>query len=148
MSQFGVQEVDSDGHAIVGKRVRLSFKGRVKRTKDSFREQCDINHIMARYLRSGNVDHLAKHGGQFGFAPALDFQTAMQQVRAAEEKFLDLPSAIRKRFGNDPAAFLEFAQNPKNLDALREMGLAKPKAKPEAPGAPPASGAPSGAPSS
>lgn len=31
---------------------------------------------------------------------------------------------VRKRFNYDPAAFLEFADNPENLDELVAMGLA------------------------
>ena len=35
-----------------------------------------------------------------------------------------MPLEVRKRFNYDPSAFLEFAENPNNLDELVSMGLA------------------------
>lgn len=106
--------------------------------KQSFKKECDINYIMGRYAKGQVVDHLAKHQGQFGFAPCMTFHEAMTAVRAAEEMFMDLDSAIRKRFNNDPGEFLAFAEarnddgSLKNLDELRRLKLAPP-AKPADP---------------
>jgi len=108
------------------KRVQVDFSKSVSRTKQSFKRECDINAIMGKYLKSGAVDHLAKHGGMYGFAAALDFHAAMNIVRKAEEMFEDLDSSIRKRFANDPALFLDFVNKPENIDELRKLGLAKP----------------------
>lgn len=105
--------------------------------KQAMKDSCDINLIMGRYLRSGNVDHLAKHSPMYGFASSQTFHEAMNVVRKAEEMFLDLPSELRKRFGNDPGNFLEFVQatNDKgelvNLEDMRKLGLAKPAVAPE-----------------
>lgn len=105
--------------------------------KQSFKKECDINHIMGRYAKGQVVDHLAKHEGQFGFVPCFTFQEAMNAVRKAEEMFADLDSGIRKRFNNDPGQFLEFAQatnedgSLKNIDELRSLKLAPPAPKPE-----------------
>lgn len=95
------------------------------RAKQSMKDQCDINFIMARYLKSGNVDHLAKYGGSYGVADALTFHAAMNIVAAAEQMFADLPSAVRKRFSNEPGQFLDFVQNPANVAEMCELGLAK-----------------------
>jgi len=47
--------------------------------------------------------------------------------------FEELPSTIRAQFENNPEKFLEFVQNPDNLDKMRELGLAKaPQSPPEA----------------
>lgn len=101
----------------------------VTRTKQSMAAGCDINVIMGRYLRSGQVDHLSKHGGSYGFADSQTFHEAMNTIRVAETMFLDLPSGLRKRFGNDPAAFLDFVQDKDNLEEMRKLGLAKPAPK-------------------
>jgi len=37
--------------------------------------------------------------------------------------FNDLPSSIRSRFGNDPAAFLDFVQDENNADEMVKLGL-------------------------
>lgn len=95
------------------------------RTKQSMRAECDINNILGKYAKGGVIDHLAKYGGEFGTVEPMTFHEAMNLVTKAQEMFADLDSGIRKRFGNDPGAFLEFAQDPKNIDELRKMGLAK-----------------------
>lgn len=117
-------------------KVGVSFSG-VGRTKQAMKDSCDINLIMGRYLRSGNVDHLARHEPSYGFASPQTFHESMNVVRKAEEMFLDLPSELRKRFGNDPGAFLEFVQARDaesgellHLEEMRELGLAKPAEAP------------------
>jgi len=103
-------------------------------TKQSFKTECDINHIMAKYQRTGVITHLNKHEAQYGFAPALDFQTALQLVAAARDQFADLPSSIRQRFNNDPAEFLAFCENPDNRSEMALMGLLEtPTPEPESP---------------
>lgn len=109
--------------------------------KQSFKNECDINLILGKYAKGQVIDHLAKWQGSYGFAPALTFQEAMNAVRRAEEMFGDLDSAIRKRFSNDPAEFLAFAQNPENIEEMRKLGLAPSRAPAAAPPPPAAPGA-------
>lgn len=113
------------------------------RTKQSMKDSCDINLIMGRYLRTGAVDHLAVHGGSYGFATSTSLQEAMNIVLKAESMFADLSSAVRKRFDNSPRLFLEFVQDPKNIDECRVLGLAaaKPPVAPVAPSSPGGPGA-------
>lgn len=125
----------------------------VDRTKQSFKDQSDINHIMGRYLRSGNVDWLSRHQGAYGVFEPQTFQDCMNIVAKAKEMFADLPAAVRKRFGHDPREFVAFSADAKNLDELRKLGLAKPaETSPAASGsssptpAPIAAPAPPGAP--
>lgn len=132
-----VSVLDSSGHAIDFRPdTSLSFVG-AGRTKQSFKDQCDINFIMGRYLKSGAVDHLAKHGGQYGDVSPLSFHEAMNIVSTAEQMFNDLSSDVRKRFANDPARFLDFVQkrdsdgNLVNGAEMRLLGLAPPLAEPE-----------------
>ncbi len=107
-----------------GPRVRVSPVGK-SRTKQSFREESEINNIMARYVKTGIVDHLSKFGGDYGFATDVDFHSAMNIVVKADQMFDALPAEIRRRFNGDPGEFLEFVQNPENQEELIELGLAK-----------------------
>ena len=59
----------------------------------------------------------------------------MQIVASANSLFAGLPSTIREKFENDPAKFLEFAQDEENLDEMRKMGLAEQSLPPNAPSA-------------
>lgn len=114
------------------KRVFAKIEG-PSRTKQSMKDSCDINLIMGRYLRTGAVDHLAVHGGSYGFASATTLQEAMNIVMKAEAMFADLNSAVRKRFDNSPKKFLEFIQDSENQDEAYALGLAaKPPAEPSA----------------
>lgn len=119
-------------------KVSIDFKGSKDMTRQEMAAECDINRIMARYLRSGNVDHFKKWGGQYMDVPPLDYQEAMNIQLTAQAMFDDLPAHVRKKFDNKPAEFLEFVQNPKNADELITLGLRKKPVEPAKPSNPPA----------
>lgn len=109
--------------ANLGPRVRVDCsKG--GRAKQSMRDECDINLIMAKYLKTGAVEHFAKHGGDYGFASSISFHEAMNVVTKADQMFIALPSDLRRRFGGDPGVFLEFVQDESNLEEMVKLGLA------------------------
>lgn len=94
-------------------------------TKQSQKDDCDINLIMARYVKTGVLDHQRAHGGEYGYASADTFNESMQIVAKGKTMFEELPSQIRTKFENDPAKFLDFVQDNKNIDEMAEMGLAE-----------------------
>ncbi len=96
------------------------------RTKQAFAEETDINWIMRKYDKTGLVDHLAKHGGEYGFASSITLHEAMNVVARAEAMFADLPASARSRFEGDPGAFLDFVQNPENQAEMLKLGLMRP----------------------
>jgi len=103
------------------------------RTKQSFKKECDINHIMSRYRKTGLISPLLLNQRQAIFADVAeigDFQECQSRVLAAKEAFLTLPSSIRARFGNDPAQLLDFCSDPKNRAEAIELGIIP---KPEKP---------------
>lgn len=104
------------------KRVYTDVSG-PSRTKQSFRDECNINNIMKSFVRTGVLEHLNEHKPNYGFAPALTFKEALDTVHEATDMFADLPSAIRTKFSNDPAEFLGFVENPDNRSELALMGL-------------------------
>ena len=108
--------------------------------KQSFKDECDINLIMARYQRTGAIDHVTKHQPNYGYATSMEFTEAMQTVAYGQTMFNELPSTIRTKFDNDAAQFLDYVQDPANEDQLADLGLEK--AKQETETAKPASEAP------
>ncbi len=94
-------------------------------TKQSFRDETEINNILAKYAKTGLVDHVNKFGSaQYGDMPnQADFHEAMNLVTSAQAMFAELPAELRKDFGNDPAKFLEFVSDPESHDEMVEMGL-------------------------
>jgi len=104
--------------------------------KQASRKECDINFIMEKYQKTGAISHFQKHSGSYDFASGIDFQEAMQLVAEGRSVFEDLPSSIRTRFKNDPGEFLDFCQDPDNLEEMRELGLTRadlPEAEAEVP---------------
>lgn len=96
-------------------------------THQSFAKETNINSIMARFEKTGLIEHLNQRQGQYGdFSDVPDYQSALGQVADAQKMFDDLPAKIRKLFNNQPLEFLEFAQNPDNYGQLVELGLAPP----------------------
>lgn len=124
-------------HSFRGPRIRLPYGPRKRvaiesfeptLTKQSFQNECDINHIMARYEKTGLVDHVRQVEGHYGnYIAAADYHGACNQVLAAQDMFMTLPAAVRSRFANDAGAFLMFVQDPKNRKEMADMGLLKPE---------------------
>lgn len=117
------------------KRVQVFFE-EPSLTKQSFKNECDINLLMKKFKKIMNADYLTQYngyvGGQFGdFSEVSDYRSALEQVRSAQAVFDALPAVVRKQFAHDPAEFLDFCQNPANAGKLVEWGLAV--EKPQAP---------------
>lgn len=106
-------------------RQQLTFTG-PGRTKQSFKDECDINIIMARYEQSGVLEHINQNGPRYLDVSAFDYQDAMLTVAAANSLFEELPARLRDKFGNDPAQLLAFVHDPKNLDESVKMGFIDP----------------------
>lgn len=103
------------------------------RTKQEFKDECDINNILRQYVTTGTFTHINRRQPQYGYVDGHDFMDAMRIVTEGQNMFADLPSHIRKRFGNDPAEFLAFVQNPDNAAEMASMGLREAPAPEPAP---------------
>lgn len=111
------------GAFIAHDRVQLKCED-ATRAKQAMAAECNINNIMEKYLKTGLIDHVNEHKGQYGDLPsAMDYHDSCNAVIAAKDAFASLPSNIRNKFDNDPGKFLEFAQNPENEDQMGELGL-------------------------
>lgn len=114
-------------------RVALDFSDAVSMTRQSHKEECDINTILSRYSLGGLV---SKRRDAF-FADVsevpTDFREALDLVDSSRRAFLQLPSQLRARFGNDPAQLLDFLRDPANREEAIELGLLEKPVPPEAP---------------
>ncbi len=89
----------------------------------------DINSIVRKYKKTGQLPALTEPGHYGNFHLADDFHDAQNRILLAEDLFMALPSEVRKRFDNDPGEFLEFVNDPENLEEAQELGLLeKPRA--------------------
>lgn len=103
--------------------VSITFPPDSDVTDQSFKEECDINTIMQRYQSTGELPVLNGQQGQWLDVTGMDFQRHMDFIIDAQNLFDQLPSAVRDRFGNDPAAFLDFTSRDENAVEIAKMGL-------------------------
>ncbi len=94
------------------------------RTKQSMKDECDVNNIMVRYQKTGLLTHTAKGLPQFADVSAVaDYRTAIDNVRAVQDYFDGLPSKVRQRFENDPREFMEYLESGASQEDLEALGL-------------------------
>lgn len=92
-----------------------------------FKDDCDINFILACNPDVTQAQHVnnrteATYGD---FTSVADYQDALDRVMEADEQFAALPSNIRERFNHSPEQFLDFFNNPSNINEMIDLGLAR-----------------------
>lgn len=93
-------------------------------TRQSELESSDINNIVDRYLVTGVLPLEAGDPLFADVSTVGSYQEVMQRMKDGEALLLSQPPKVRERFGNDPAAFLDFmADLPKNRPEAEELGL-------------------------
>lgn len=97
-------------------------------TLQSQAQDADINVIMKRFGVSGVLPQVAVPPSYGDFdSDVMDYGSALRLIQSADKSFAQLSAQVRAKFDNDPAAFLDFCENPANLEEMRFMGLAVPK---------------------
>ena len=95
-------------------------------TQAQFQDECDINKIMDRYMRTGCLsDPLNRmRPGTYGdFTEMGDYMENMNKIVQAREMFEALPAKVRERFGNNPGAMIDFVMDPANQKEAIDLGL-------------------------
>lgn len=95
------------------------------RTQEQFKEECDINTIVKRFGLTGELPDNPRIPQYGDFTGVMDFHTAQNAVRQAEEGFMELPPQIRARFANDPQKLLEFMADDNNRQEAERLGLVR-----------------------
>lgn len=92
-------------------------------TKQSFKDQCDINKILKKAEVSGGLSHVMKYDkAVYGeFDGEFDLLTAHERIAKAETIFNDLPAEVRREFQHNALEFVKFAADPANNDRLVEL---------------------------
>lgn len=124
------------------RRFRSAYSPRVRvsidlssggRAKQSFKDECDINVIMRRYEKSGALPALQTREPRFMDCTGFDFHQAQLLVTEAQRAFMDLPSGLRERFGNDPGELMAFLGDERNREEAVKLGLVDPPPPVEGP---------------
>lgn len=98
-------------------------------TKQSFKDDCDVNRIMSKYQSTGVLEHvkyMKENSLRYGDFTGFDFRDVCDRIVQAQEMFDALPAKLRYRFENDPAQFLDFVSDVRNKDEMVSLGLIPP----------------------
>lgn len=99
------------------------------RTKEAFKDSCDINKIVKRAQREGSLAHALKYPAPvYAEFQDVDLLSAYEQIGRAQAIFDDLPSEVKNEFGHDAFKFAAYASDPANVDRLTKLlpALAEP----------------------
>jgi len=107
---------------VVSHKSGLDCSDAPTRAQQHFRDECDINVLVARFARTG-LPEAPQVPSMAQFDEVLDFQSAMQTIIDARAAFGQLPSNMRARFQNDPGQFLAFVHDDANRDEAVRLGL-------------------------
>lgn len=93
-------------------------------TRQEFRDECDINNIVAR-AGAGLVSLTVPAAPLFTDVSEVpsDYQECLEHLFNADEQFASLPARVRERFSNDPSQLFEFLADPGNRDEAVKLGL-------------------------
>ena len=105
--------------------IRVTTKNiEPSRTDTSFKAQCDVNNIISKWKKTGQINHLNTNQGQYAdYSDLPDLQTALTTVIQATKTFEQLPANVRKYFSNDPVEMYNFLQDPQNDSEAIRLGL-------------------------
>lgn len=115
------------------------------RTQTQFKDEVDINNIVARYLRGDDISRYQRAAHYHGedFPTSMDLTEAMNITIKAQQAFADLPADDRDFFGNDPINFIKYMESPEHVEDSIKRGY---RVKKDKGGNPPASDGATGTP--
>lgn len=93
-------------------------------TKQSFRDQVNINKILARHRKTGMLDHVNGKTPFYGDVSGLvSYQDSLNVIQQANDLFSGMSSDVRARFKNDPIEMIKFFQDEKNIEEAIKLGM-------------------------
>jgi phage internal scaffolding protein len=96
------------------------------RAQQHHKDECDINVILERFGKTGQMPVNAISGTYGDFSGVHDYHTALNAIIASESEFAALPGQLRARFDNEPSKLIEFLDNPENKAEAQKLGLIAP----------------------
>ncbi len=99
-------------------------------TQQEFKESCDINNILAKFSVQAHAlgvepsQLMPQDQGTYGdFSNLDDFQTAQNKIAFLNDQFSNLPSDVRRKFGDNLNNFIGALSDPSRIDELGELGV-------------------------
>lgn len=93
------------------------------KTKQSFKDECDINVIVERFGLTGQLPEGVVAPVYGDYTDVFDFHSAANAMAVAHEAFDLMPANVRARFNHDPGAFVDFCSDESNRSEAEKLGL-------------------------
>jgi phage internal scaffolding protein len=93
------------------------------RTKQSLKDETNINLIMSKYQKTGVINFANTTPPTYEYASSDDYHTSLNLITTAQSKFNELPSSVRNKFQNDPYKFLDYMHDENKLEDSYLTGL-------------------------
>jgi phage internal scaffolding protein len=93
------------------------------RAVQSQKEEADINTIVERFNVTGELPKNVRMPSYGDFTGTGSYQEALEAISNANKAFMAYPANIRERFHHSPEEFIEFFNDPKNLEEGLSLGL-------------------------
>lgn len=123
----GNQEIYERANGTIGVRT---VNDEPSMTQQQFAQDCDVNYIMEKFLKTGTITHLRREPGHYLDLTTLpDYQESLQTVINAQNAFMELDADIRLKFDNDPGKFIEYLADETKEEEHIKLGLRAHKQK-------------------
>lgn len=126
--------------------IRSAYDGKVVKvtveckepgvTKQSFKDECDVNKIVARFQKTGVLPEPRRQGVYADVSNVGEYRDVLHRVRGAEWWFQSLSPELQERF-RSASGLLDFVADAVNEDEAVKLGLLLPVARPSEPPQPP-----------
>lgn len=107
-------------------------KNNVDKTDQQYAEESDVNFILNRFAKTGQLPNNIKSGIYADISDSPTFSEAMQLLTEGNNTFEQLDPLLKKRFPT-PQVLMDFLDNPENDVEAVKLGLKEYPQKPEIP---------------
>lgn len=133
MSMYGKYPKNEDGSEQQAWPA-TDFTGDKGFTVQADRDEADINKVIARFNKSGQLPPTFRGEPFYGDVSEFgDLRESLIKIQEADELFMALPAVVRERFENKPANMIDFLSDEGNREEAEELGLVVPRPKPVEP---------------
>ena len=105
-------------------KVQVDFSDSPSRTKSEFKDEADVNNIVAQCIKKAIALPSGDRQPMFeDFSNIGTYQDAVSSVAQANEEFSHLPSELRAKFDNNVQSLIDFMGDPENKEEAISLGL-------------------------
>lgn len=89
-------------------------------TVQSMTDDADLNVLMKRFGVTGQLPENPRLPSYGDFFHISDYRSALEAVHTSYSDFMEFPADVRAQFENNPQLFLDFVENPGNIEQVKK----------------------------